>query len=74
MYLIADLGLFDVKIADGPKTKLEALRDSIKALITSPLKIVNEREVRGIRPEWAGVPDGFTVVVGEGTEIPGIIY
>ncbi len=74
-YLIADLGLFDVKIADGPERRLVTLMDCLKNKIVAPLKIVTIEEIRGLRPECAGVPDGFTVVTNcNGAEAPGINY
>jgi|GEM_PF-2849623 len=73
-HLVANLGLFDVKICNGPRVLLEMVKASLQDKVTAPLKIVNNNEIRGLRPEWSGVPCGFTVVTNDGAYAPEIIY
>jgi len=69
MCLVVDLGLFDVQLGEGPVPLLESIKETLQDKISSPLKIIEESKVRGIRPEYSNLPTGFTVIPGGGSNV-----
>jgi hypothetical protein len=72
--LVLDIGLFDVKVFDGPEDMLQDTMDKLQPMATAPLKIVSFDQLRGIRADYSGIPCGFTVIKGEFYYVPEIQY